>query len=220
MAGMYVHSAHLWLTACEARDRAVAAARANPDAWPSDAIVAILLAAASAEAFINEFAEILEMDKSDLGHRQLLPPLRACADALVEVEDARGSLSLKYLIASQILSGSMFDKGSNPYQDFAVLIKLRNDLMHLKPQDTFVHSVGSTAVQVPKYIEALQQRGLARTPSPKVGISWFNRLQTAEMAKWACDTAHAIILAVLAMVPDDPVPAKDPSWMFKHMFRR
>jgi hypothetical protein len=51
---MFVHSGFLWGTACEARDRAIAFVRANPQAWPSDSIVAILLAAASTEAFINE----------------------------------------------------------------------------------------------------------------------------------------------------------------------
>ena len=218
MPGMFSHCGHIWLTACEARDRAVAATRANASAWPSDTIVAILLAAASTEAFINELTEMLALERND--KRQLSPELRACADSLAEVESNRGSLSLKYLIASQTLSRSMFDKKLNPFQDFAILIKLRNDLMHLKPRDTFVEDSTSSTVQVPRYIQVLQQRGLARAPDDRVMMSLFNCLQTAEMATWACETAHQIILAVLALIPDDPISARDPSWMFKQMFRR
>src|SRR5439155_18734314 len=88
-------------------------------------------------------------------------PLHAFADALQEIEESRGSLSLKYLIASQTLSGATFDKGSNPYQDFAILINLRNDLMHLKPRDSFLQPEnGPLEIQPPRYIKGLQQRGL------------------------------------------------------------
>jgi hypothetical protein len=214
---MFGHSGSMWRIACEARDRAIAVTRANAAAWPSDAIVAILLGAASAEAFINELAEMLLIHKNAAKLPELPPQLRACADALTEIEDARGSLNLKYLVASQTLSGSMFDKGSNPYQDFATLVKLRNDLIHLRPQDIFLDVSPPATIQVPKYVEALQQRGLARSPPSGTMMSWFNRLQTAEMATWACATAHAIILAVLALTPDDP--HADPLAMFKMVFR-
>jgi hypothetical protein len=221
MPGMDLHCGQVWCMACEARDRAIAAVSENPNVWPTDAIVAIVLAAASTEAFINEFAEFIDMwGKNDPSLREMLSPaVRACADALIEIEAARGTLTLKYLVASLVLCGKTFDKGSNPYQDFATLIKLRNDLMHLKPQDVFVHAPDANEMEVPKYIEALSQRGLAYTPATRVGVSWFDRLHTVDMAKWACATAHAIILAVLAMTPDDPVPARDPLFMLKRMFR-
>src|SRR5712664_3355759 len=54
-------------------------------------------------------------------------------------EEAHDSLPLKYLIASQTLSGSAFKKGEKTYQDFAILVHLRNDLMHVKPRDAFSH---------------------------------------------------------------------------------
>jgi hypothetical protein len=181
----------------------------NPDNWPLDAVGAIILAAASTEAFINEFAEVHQNPKLES------LPLRACSDALVEIERDRGSLRLKYLVASRMLSGKMFDKGSAPYQDFDVLVQLRNDLMHLKPLDKFNYSEhGLESMTVPKYIKALQQRGLARTFGPDAGISWFDSLCTGEMAKWSCETARAIILEVLTMVPDEYATG------FKHSFER
>lgn len=223
MPGMYAHSGFLLGTAREASDRAVDAVRQKPEIWPSDTIVSILLAAAATEAFINELTELVAMQR-DSAHRQsnpISPPLRAFADVLQEVEESRGSLALKYLMASQTLSGTTFDKGTNPYQDFTTLITLRNDLMHLKPRDTFLEPADGTAgvIQPPKYIRGLQQRGLAHTPPEGVGMSWFNMLQTAPMAVWACDTAQNIILVVLDLIPNEG-PGRDPAWSMKNVFRK
>ena len=130
-------------------------------------------------------------------------------------------MALKYLMASQTLSGTTFDKGANPYQDFATLVNLRNDLMHLKPRDTFLEpGNGQTlTIQPPKYIRALQQRGLAHTPPEMVNISWFHMIQKDAMAGWACATAENIILAVLKMIPDDEGYARDPAAGLKNLFR-
>src|SRR5437016_13831152 len=59
MSGMVFHSYRLRMAACEARDRAIAAVDAQPDALviPLDTAVAIIMSVASAEAFINELAE-------------------------------------------------------------------------------------------------------------------------------------------------------------------
>jgi hypothetical protein len=219
MSVLYAHSAHIWLTACEARNRAIASVKANQSAWPNDAIVAIVLSAASTEAFINELGELVAMKKVRLEgspSRELL----AFADVIAEIEESRGSLLLKYLMAAQTLGGSPFIKGMNPFQDFATLVTLRNDIMHLKPKDKSVTGCGRVeSVSHPKYIVGLQQRGLARSPPSDVDMSWFNSLQTAEIAIWAVDTARAIILAVLALIPDDPIPGRDLTFFFKTQFR-
>jgi hypothetical protein len=223
MPGIVVHSGFLWHTACEARDRAVVAVRDNPQVWPADTIVSIILAAATTEALINELTELVALQR-DAAYRRtnpISPPLRAFADALQEIEGSHGSLALKYLMASQTLSGSTFDKGCNPYQDFATLINLRNDLMHLKPRDTFLEPENGSpgTIQPPKYVKGLQQRGLAHIPPKPAGMSWLNMLQTAQMSVWACDTAHNIILAVLNLIPDETTPGRDPAWMLRSRVR-
>jgi hypothetical protein len=210
MPEMFAHSGELFGAARDARDRAIAAVQANPQAWPSDTIVAIILAAATTEAFINELTEWVAIDRDRLVRQSnpISPELHAFADALQEVEKAQGNLQLKYLVASQTLSGSMFEKGKNPYQDFATLVNLRNDLMHVKPR------------QPPKYIKNLQQLRIAHSHKKNVSMSWFNVIQTDKMAIWACKTAHNIILAVLDFIPDNPNPALGPSSQFKTLFRK
>jgi hypothetical protein len=148
---MVVHSAYLLGVAREARDRAVAAVKENSESWPSDANVAIILAAASTEAFINELAELVAIYMaSPLRKSPPMPPqLPGFAEAMNEIEGSHGSVKLKYLIASQTLRGEMFDKGAPPYQDFDILVKLRNDHMHLKPIDTFTPVEGGGSAMQP-----------------------------------------------------------------------
>ncbi len=213
MAVLHAHSAQVWLTARDARDRAIESMNKNPNSWPEDAIVAIVLSAASTEAFINELAESVAMTKVRLDET-LSGELRAFADVADEIEESRGSLRLKYLMAAQTLRGSPFDKGTNPFQDFATLVTLRNDIMHLRPRDrTVIAPDGRQSQAPPKYIAALQQRGLANSND---SISWFDSIQTVEMASWAPKTAREIILAVLDLIPDGSF---DPTSMFKSIFR-
>jgi hypothetical protein len=107
MPGMFGHAGVLFGMACDARNRAIKSVQDNPSplTWPSDTIVAIILAAATIEAFINELAESVALQRdSSLGESvPVSPPLCAFADALQEIEGAHGHLQLKYLVASQTL---------------------------------------------------------------------------------------------------------------------
>jgi len=106
-------------------------------------------------------------------------------------------------VMSYILSGYMFDKGKNPYQDLALLFELRDMHMHLKPIDQAVKGGMGTLV-LPKKIQTLHARGLARPCPTDRGISWFNALQTEAMARWSCETSLNMMLSLLDMIPDDP----------------
>jgi hypothetical protein len=187
----------------------------NSEALPADATLALIVAAVAVEAFINELGESLAMHRDD-GSKSMSAPLLACANALEEIEDSRGSLQLKYIVAFNAL-GESVNKGANPYQDFATLVTLRNDLVHLKPRDRFeIEESGNHVVHWPKHIEALEARGLARRREAGVMMSWFNALQTDRMAAWACQTALNIILAVLALIPND---VAGPGHFLKFLFR-
>ena len=91
--------------------------------------------------------------------------------------------------------------------------------MHLKPRDTFEMNEDGTGetVRWPKYVTTLQNRGLARTVPENLIASWFELLKTGKVARWACDTALAIILAILDLIPDT---ADDPARLLKGMLRR
>ena len=89
MCVLYVHSRHMWGIACDSRDRAIRVVAENPDTWPSDTTVAIVMAAAATEAFINELAESVQLSRGR-EPATLSSALEGFADALKEVESSRG----------------------------------------------------------------------------------------------------------------------------------
>jgi hypothetical protein len=210
----FVHSPQIWLLARDARDRATAAIQKEPKAYAVDAVTAFVLSASAAEGFINELAGICRLRLRD----SALPAgVAAFAEMHEELERQSVGTLTKYLMASYTLSRAMFDKGKNPYQDFALLFRLRDLLMHLKAIDQEGPREGDLhTFTMPKLVMTFQQRKLARQSEGNQGMSWLAALQTGDMAAWACDTSLQMMLAVLNMIPDS---ASDPTAAFKASLR-
>jgi hypothetical protein len=173
------------------------------DQW--DALVAILFSAMTLEAFINEFG--------DLAASHLASPLENPASikmtgtALNELEKGQARVQLKYLLAKWILSGQQYDKGSQQYQDFETLIDIRNEIVHIKRLDLYeITAAGVTPLKLPSFIEPLERRGiLADVSRVSPPATWMERLQCLVSARWACDTAAAMIDSLIAATSDSPV---------------
>jgi hypothetical protein len=60
--------------------------------------------------------------------------MAACADAIAELEESKAQATVKYLVASLILSGAAFPRDRAPFRDFTILIRLRNAIMHARPR--------------------------------------------------------------------------------------
>lgn len=96
---------------------------------------AIVMSAAASEAFVSEFAEqILKREDASTDSTMFLPPIIACAQILREMEEVRGTPGAKYQAASLATTGKTFDTGAQPFQDFRILIMLRNAIMHMEPR--------------------------------------------------------------------------------------
>ena len=100
------------------------------------------------------------------------------------MEQDRASVKLKYLLASKLLPGEPLQKGASPYQDFSLLIDMRNDFAHPRAQDA-----------PRKYFEQFVSRGWtynARADEVKLA-GWMIQLETPQIACWACRSAHNIV---------------------------
>ena len=214
MPAYYYHSPAIWMLARDARNRAVDVVTANAESPAADAIVAILLAAAASEGFINEVAELYIPKRLD---SHLPVSLVAFGTKIQEMEQAYASTLDKYSAGAFMLSGAEFDKGKNPYQDFALLFAVRNAVMHIKAIDQAgpIEDEKMTFT-MPKVVRCLQQKKLARPSSKDVGASWYDALQTDRLASWACSSSLQMILAILAMLSDSPT---DPVWLLKERFK-
>src|ERR1700730_13116987 len=98
----------------------------------TDALTAIVFAAASLEAFIYEFTDLVnQLDVEPGAH------FTAFASLMEELEKSRASIESKFSLGRWVFAAAPYDKGALPYQDFALLIDLRNALIHLRALDKY-----------------------------------------------------------------------------------
>jgi len=78
-------------------------------------ITAMIMSAMAAEAFINAMAE-----------ENLSRSIWKAVEQLNAVE--------KWIVVTKLITDKEWDRGKQPFQDFATLLKLRNGLTHYKPK--------------------------------------------------------------------------------------
>ena len=191
----FVHFKYLWLIADEASRRAE---RFETEHTPADfgqGLVAVVFAAAAVEAYINEATHLIEQDIDVYTDAAQYGWLVDFAGQMTKAVAGRRSLAGKYLLASKLL-GQPFNKEHEPFLSLTALIDTRNWLVHLTPTP-------------PPAIANLEQLGIAakrgtfrnyRGEDEPVG-SQVDALANAQVAKWACDAAVTIIVAVMDMFP-------------------
>ena len=177
--GHFFNSGVLFKTAVTAFER-LNTSPSEKDAGHNDALVAILFSAAALEAFIMELAILADTDAKLLGHKSF----ESVAAILDEAESSRGSIRLKFLLASFVLGGEAYDKGSHPFQDFDTLFSLRDTIVHMKPE--------KITGDPHKILQRLEANGLCENAEPGVTESWISRVSTRAVARWACNVVVAM----------------------------
>lgn len=185
---------HLWNVAADAAQRSRDVRRVHPDACTADTLAAVSLSVVAAEAFINEFGYELaeagnlyrEADGADL--------LGRVGSLLRQLEDDHAKLESKYVLASHMLPGKPFVPGEQPFQDFKKLIRIRNDLTHVKVDG------------VRPYLEDFMRRGWAHNrPDDEVKLAgWLFQLETPQIACWACRASHATVWDLVSRLRQVP----------------
>jgi hypothetical protein len=178
----------LHLLAKKAYERTLTAGSERTPDQP-DALSAIILSVVSLEALIGELVEVV---------RGLLPHHpkdsrnrgKALIDALELIEEGRGQLALKFQIAKLILSGTPYETGARPYQDFDLLLEIRNGLIHPKAFAVKPDESGSPLDPLRKFRERLRSLEIiAEIPSENVMAPFSTWVQTKAAGRWACNTA-------------------------------
>jgi len=162
-----------------------------------DACVAVLFAAASLEAFANEVGYLAREPL------QANPEIRNLGDLFEELEFS-ASIQSKFLLLRALIARKPYDKGANPYQDFSLLIALRNELVHRKAERYEVD-----AADAPLTTNALLERLRSKniTAEPRMGANqvWglFSAIETRAVARWALAAAAAMMKDVAASAPQE-----------------
>ena len=178
--GAYTFTAYKFLILA-----AVAADECPDNGFALKARTAHIMAAICAEAFYDEFAFSLSMANN-------APELARIGTILQQLEESRVQITEKYKIASLLFPGDPYDSGSEPFQSFSLLIKLRNSFAHPKIQSN----------KPPKWFSDFVTKGLVtqsvdnETPLKE----WMTQLENKSSASWACRATANIVLNLLERI--------------------
>ena len=148
----------------------------------NDAIVAIVFSAAALEAFLSQLAYTAGETNSILFpgcHR-----IELLAVVLREMEEAHASADKEYSVAKMILTGEQFDKSHALFRDLRALFRLRNAIVHMKPD---VHKLGRER----RILEWLPKNILDF--DPQVMTSLLYAVGTRAAARWACNVVPSVV---------------------------
>jgi hypothetical protein len=195
--GFIIDSYHLYSIAKDAyykAEQGFATQRQN------DALVAIVFAALSLEAFINELSTLAKDAKANGNSDAFLDRLIDAIDE-THIENQKDKTTrAKFLNTSNALS-EKFDMGKKPYQDFADLFRLRDCLVHLKPEDRLEVDLDDNLVYSGrKLIDRLRSRNILLDSTEVKSLPLL--VSTTKAAKWACTTAARMVIAILDKIPD------------------
>jgi hypothetical protein len=157
--------------------------------------VAILFSALALEAWVNELLDLVQCDDSYWSPRET--KLLAAFAGQLERRDA--SLDLKIQLIATGLRGQPFDLGRQPYQDFALLIRIRNVLVHAK-SEVFENESG-TPHEPHSILRQLEERGVFELERVGVVNLLYGTLTMSSVGNWCYGAATRMAEALAEMLP-------------------
>ncbi len=168
---------------------------------PSESILTIILSAIGVESFINELTELASNSSFKRNEPSEIKVLGAL---LSDLEKQRVQIRPKIQLAYYILTRQQLQVGELPYQDFALLISIRNALVHKKPEK--FHHPDDLENSEPdfdphEFIKRLSDRKVIELP-PKTEVpQWYAYIQNPEAAKWSYNIAVQMVKLIIDIVP-------------------
>jgi hypothetical protein len=154
------------------------------------ALISVVFSVIALEAFVNEMTEHAQQMSA---YQPMVegPEVILFAQVMGDAEEAHTRLESKLTLANWILSGRNVDRGSQPYQDLVLLMRLRNDLVHTKPNRLFVY--GTTTNEEAHRELMVKFRDKNILANDKDTGSWTYLAQTKAVAEWSCRTAAHVV---------------------------
>jgi hypothetical protein len=191
----------LFKVACDSANSIQAPPREGQQA---PALVSIVFSVLTLEAFLNEMSEMMLFPLPDKPK-----VITVLAEFLQDAERSHASLESKFALANWILSKRKFDRGVQPYQDFSLLVRLRNDLVHFKVNDVFEEDgpeglkngaapLGNTHRNL---INRFSDKNILADNMSGKKVSWTALVRTKAVAEWSCRTAAYMITDFCTKVP-------------------
>jgi hypothetical protein len=150
------------------------------------ALVSIVFSVIALEAFLNEVTDVA----SDYSMYPLEPPTTAAFfEQMRDAEKSRISIESRFSFSNLVLAGKPVDRGAQPYQDFSLLVGLRNDLVHLKPSENVDIKISPEEIHKNLFRKFRAKNILATDLIESPFTPWTQLIATKAVAEWSCRTA-------------------------------
>lgn len=192
MPGRILEAGYLFNIAVDAARNISAESRQEGQ---SAALVSIVFAVVSLEAFLNEATEVAQ----DVQEVKTEPETVAAFAELME-ESERLPIETRFKLSTWLLTGKRADMGKQPYQDFSLLVGLRNALVHFKPNYTWNTFEEAENLRQKEIIKRLKSKNILAMKVFGHG-SWTSPVQTKAVAVWACGAAAEMVNDFVNCIP-------------------
>jgi hypothetical protein len=194
----FVNAAAIFTFATEAYQHIARRRPGDRDPNQTEAITAIVFAAASLEAFINELGAFARYPPA-LPTSPDPESVRIFGAAMTEMENDRASIYLKFQLARWIFAGQGYPRGEEPYQSFRLLMKLRDEILHFE-MDEYRPGEMMKREDYPSFVEGLRSKNILVDTGEMI-MSWLSMAMTLATARWACNSATRMVRSVLEILP-------------------
>ncbi len=159
-----------------------------------EALISVVFAAVSLEAFLNE---LVELARDFAEYENALPMTSAFAQLMSQL--SRVPILLRFSMAHWILTGGPYDTDSQHFQALTLLFQVRNDLVHFKP-DPLIDQGESKPTHTT--LEKLRSKHILNDSSaPETNMSWIQAVGTKAVAEWACNAASLVAADLVSKLP-------------------
>jgi len=114
------------------------------------------------------------------------------AQMMGDADDDHASIDFRVRLAHWIMTGRMMDRGSQPYQDFTLLISLRNDLVHTRPNKLFAYGKTTMEEAHGRLLNKFRNKNIL---ADDYIASWTHLVQTRAVAEWSARAVAALTSA-------------------------
>jgi hypothetical protein len=158
--------------------------------------VPVILSAVFIEAFFNELEHEATTMKSAGGDARL----EVLGLLLGDLEDSHASIRLKLQLSYFALTNTYPSRGTQPFQDFDLLVRLRDALVH--PKTALLDYKAPKKSSNASLLAGLASRRLIDPPADDSPPDWFKEAMVPAVASWACGTAFSVAQAVIDVLPN------------------
>jgi hypothetical protein len=171
---------------------------------PQDALIAILFAAAGLEALAND---VVHGIRGLEPHDDYEDELRSRLGIYTSVCDVEWMPTpSKYTMLFHVLSGKTIDRGSEPIQSLELLFRVRDSIVHLKPETHYWNwGEGGIEGEPHQVAKSLAAKGLFKLPKEGKISLLVDYLQNPRLSKWAMDVVVSLLSSLFSSVQDPDI---------------